>query len=109
MLRAFLENRAIMVVLMASVADGISLVGAENLHATNGTVVVQGDGAEECSSSVDNYNSVIQDVADTLKRYTNCISASRGSDDCSSEFSRLRSTQDDFESAVSRYQSDCQQ
>jgi hypothetical protein len=32
---------------------------------------------------------------------------SRGHDDCPSEFHRLRSAQDDFESAVSSYQSDC--
>jgi hypothetical protein len=94
---------------VASVAGGISPVSAENLRATYGTVVAQGEGTEECTRSIDNYNSVIQDVADTLKRYTNCISASRGSDDCSSEFSRLRSAQDDFESAVSQYRSNCQQ
>ena len=41
------------------------------------TFVAQGDGTEECTNSINNYNSVIQDVADTLKRYSNCISTSR--------------------------------
>ena len=43
----------------------------------------------------------------TLRRYTNCISNSRGRDDCSSEFRRLKNAQDDFETAVSNYRSEC--
>jgi hypothetical protein len=63
---------------------------------------------EQCRSAIDQYNSAKRDVADELRRYANCIRDSDGHDDCSSEFSRLRSAQDDFESAVSEYESNCQ-
>ena len=62
---------------------------------------------EECREAIDRYNSAISDVSAALRRYASCVSDSRGHDDCSSEFHRLRSAQDDFESAVSEYQSEC--
>ena len=61
----------------------------------------------DCDDAVRSYNSAISDIESHLKRYTNCLSSSRGSDDCSSEFRRLRSAQSDYESAVSSYQSYC--
>jgi hypothetical protein len=63
---------------------------------------------EECRNAVDQYNSTRSEVSDTLKTYASCISDSRGRDDCSTEFSSLQSAQDDFESAVSEYESECQ-
>jgi hypothetical protein len=63
---------------------------------------------EECNSAIDSYNAAVESISDTLRRYTSCVSDSRGNDDCSLEFGRLRSAHDDFESAVSSYQSDCQ-
>jgi hypothetical protein len=62
---------------------------------------------EECRDAVDRYNSALDDVSSTLRRYASCVSSSRGHDDCSSEFRRLRNAQDDFESAVSEYESEC--
>jgi hypothetical protein len=62
---------------------------------------------EECQDAIDKYKSAVSDLSDGLRAYTTCVSDSRGHDDCSSEFSRLRSDQDDFESAVSAYGSDC--
>jgi hypothetical protein len=64
-------------------------------------------GPNECRDAVNSYNSALSDVSDALKRYANCISDSQGHDDCSTEFSSLRSDQDDFESAVSAYESEC--
>jgi hypothetical protein len=61
----------------------------------------------ECREAVDKYNSAVSDVSDALKRYRSCVADSQGHDDCSSEFSRLRSAQDDFESGVSEYGSEC--
>ena len=61
----------------------------------------------ECREAVDQYNSALSDVSDALKRYRSCVADSQGHDDCSSEFSTLRSAQDDFESAVSEYESEC--
>jgi hypothetical protein len=62
---------------------------------------------EECREAISQYNSAKSDVADALKLYAACVSDSDGHDDCSSEFSTLRSAQDDFESAVSEYESNC--
>jgi hypothetical protein len=62
----------------------------------------------ECREAVDRYSEATSEVADALRAYSRCVSDSRGHDDCSSEFSRLRSAQDDFETAVSDYESECQ-
>ena len=59
------------------------------------------------AGSLSQYNSPKSDVTDALKLYAACVSDSDGHDDCSSEFSSLRSAQDDFESAVSEYESNC--
>jgi hypothetical protein len=61
----------------------------------------------DCDDAVQSYNSAISDIQSYLRRYTNCLSSSNGSDDCSSEFRRLRSAQSDYESAVSSYQLYC--
>lgn len=61
----------------------------------------------DCDDAVQSYNSAISDIQSYLKRYTNCLSSSNGSDDCSSEFRRLRSAQSDYGSAVSSYQQYC--
>jgi hypothetical protein len=71
-------------------------------------VLVLGTSAmADCGDAVDRYNSAISDVSYALRRYANCVSDSRGQDDCYSEFRRLKSAQDDFESAVSSYKLEC--
>jgi hypothetical protein len=62
---------------------------------------------ESCQEALHQYHSAKSDVSDALHTYTSCIQASDGHDDCSSEFSTLHSAQDDFESAVSQYESEC--
>jgi len=64
-------------------------------------------GTEECQDAIDSFHSSRGDVFDSLKKYASCVSDSDGSDDCSTEFQNLSNDQDDFESAVSSYQSDC--
>jgi hypothetical protein len=64
--------------------------------------------SSECTYAVDSYNSAVDDISYGLKRYAQCVEASQGSDDCSSEFRRLKNAQDDFETAVSNYQIDCE-
>ena|SRR5690242_14840585 len=71
-------------------------------------VSVASAGPSECREAVDRYNEATSEVADALRAYSRCVSDSRGHDDCSSEFSRLRSAQDDFETAVSDDESECQ-
>jgi hypothetical protein len=62
---------------------------------------------EECQEAVERYNTAIQDIADRMKRYSRCLSDSAGNDDCSSEFRKLKSAQDDYEYAVNEYRSEC--
>jgi hypothetical protein len=63
--------------------------------------------SSDCQDAISEYNSAVSDISTALRRYTNCVSSSIGHDDCSSEFRRLKSAQDDFESAVSRYGMEC--
>ena len=60
---------------------------------------------ESCREAIDGYNSARREVSDALRSYG--VSGSQGRDDCSSEFSQLSSAQEDFESAVSEYESEC--
>jgi hypothetical protein len=62
---------------------------------------------ESCRDALDQYKSAKSEVSDALATYTNCITHNDGHDDCSSEFSSLQSAQNDFESAVSEYESEC--
>jgi len=63
---------------------------------------------QACRDAVDQFTSARGDVASALRLYASCVSGSDGHDDCSTEFESLRSSQDDFESAVSGYASECQ-
>jgi len=62
---------------------------------------------EACRGAVFALKSAKNTAGDYLRRYASCLSRSDGRNDCSSEFSRLRSVQEDFESAVSDYQREC--
>jgi hypothetical protein len=64
-------------------------------------------GSEDCQDAISQYNSAVSDISAALRRYTSCLSDSNGHDDCSTEFHRIRSAQDDFESAVSKYGMEC--
>ena len=60
-----------------------------------------------CRNAAEAYKSAKRDVAENLRSYADCLHASDGHDDCTIEFSRLKSAQDDFESAVSDYEDEC--
>ena len=64
-------------------------------------------GTEECQDAIDSFHSSRGDIFDSLKKYASCVSDSDGTDDCDTEFHNLSNDQDDFEDAVSDYQSDC--
>lgn len=63
--------------------------------------------ASACSDSIQRYNEALSAVSYALNRYSRCVSESQGRDDCWTEFRRLKSAQDDFESAVSEIESYC--
>lgn len=63
--------------------------------------------ASDCGDAINRYNSALSEVTYTLKRYATCVADSAGKDDCSSEFRRLKNSQDELESAVSEISSYC--
>lgn len=64
---------------------------------------------EECQNAIDAYNTAISESSFRLKRYSQCLANSQGNDNCWTEFRRLKSAHDDFDSAVTMYQSECDQ
>lgn len=72
-----------------------------------GTTAAEAD-PQECRDAIDKYNTAIEEISSSLRRYTNCVRDSHAHDECSSEFRRLKSAQGDFEDAVSNYGTDCQ-
>lgn len=72
------------------------------------TIPAAASAGYDCESSVEEYNSALDDISSYLRRYSTCVSSSKGTDDCSTEFRRLRYAQDAFESAVSDVSSYCE-
>ena len=62
---------------------------------------------EACRGALRILKSARGGVGDYLRRYASFVSQSNGRDDCSREFSGLRSAQDNFELAVSDFDRDC--
>ncbi|WKW50123.1 hypothetical protein [Rhodomicrobium lacus] len=61
----------------------------------------------ECDVAADLYNQQVENVAEKMAAYRQCFAESEGNDDCAKEFKRLRSAQDDLESAVGDVQNYC--
>lgn len=57
--------------------------------------------AFNCRDAISNYNDNLDIHLNYIKKYASCIADSRGEDDCSSEFRRLKNAQSDFEMTVS--------
>ena len=64
--------------------------------------------ASECGDAINQYRGARSEIADALRRYSNCLTSdTSGREDCSYEFRRLRNAQNDYESSVSQVQSYC--
>ena len=61
----------------------------------------------DCASYVSDYKTAVNEIDYASRRYIRCIEGSAGTDDCSSEFRRLKNAQSDFESAISGISSYC--
>ena len=85
------------------VAAALGIIAPSSSKSANVSKTDVGD----CQHAIYQYRSAVSDVSSDLRFYANCVSGSHGHDDCSSEFFSLQSAQDDFESAVSSYRSDC--
>ena len=67
-----------------------------------------GTGASaECAEARDHYLSAVDGVREYLGRYVQCVTASNGLEDCSSEFQRLSNAHAEFEKAVEEFRADC--
>ncbi len=62
---------------------------------------------EACNGAARVLKSARNGVGDYVRRYASCVSRSNGHDDCSRQFSDLRSAQDAFTLAVSDYDREC--
>jgi hypothetical protein len=72
-----------------------------------GSIAATAADPDACPGASRTFKSAKNSVGDYLRRYASCVSRSNGHDKCSSEFSQLRSAQDDFESAVLSYDREC--
>ena len=61
----------------------------------------------DCREATDRYNAALDEIDLALRRYTRCITNSRGEDECSSEFRLVQYAQSSFEAAVSEVQAEC--
>lgn len=59
------------------------------------------DTSEECRVSTDQASSTASDLANYSKRLQRCAEAEDFTDDCSSEFRRVKNAHSDYESVVS--------
>lgn len=70
------------------------------------SIKVSADTAD-CRAAIDGFDSARADLKSSLIHYMNCVGGSDGHDDCSTEFAGVQSNHDDFEAAVSEYESAC--
>jgi hypothetical protein len=61
----------------------------------------------ECQGAISEYKSARSDISTALQAYADCVANNDAHDDCLSEFEQLNSAQDDFEGAVSKYETEC--
>lgn len=64
-------------------------------------------GSSECRDARERARSAAEDLASRAGRLKSCAENTDYSDDCSSEFRRVKSAFSDYESAVSEVSSDC--
>jgi hypothetical protein len=64
-------------------------------------------GSQECQDAVRRAADAASELADYSRRLRNCAEAEDFTDDCSSEFSRVRSAHSDYEDATSSVSSYC--
>ena len=60
-----------------------------------------------CRDAQERAESAASELADRAKKLRNCAESQDYSEDCSSEFRRVRNVHSDYESAVSSVQSEC--
>jgi len=61
----------------------------------------------DCTRSVAKYDAALNNLQAATGRFSACTASSAGRENCSREFDRLNSANDDYKDAVSDYRSDC--
>jgi hypothetical protein len=62
---------------------------------------------ETCRAATEQYQSVLDEVSDAIRAYGMCVYDSQGGVDCADEFADLATAHEHFQSAVTLYQSEC--
>jgi hypothetical protein len=66
------------------------------------------DWQKECLNANDQATSAASDLADRARRLQRCAEAGDYSDDCSTEFRRVKNAQSNYEAAVTEVSSKCE-
>ena len=67
----------------------------------------RGNKSAACRDAADRAESAASELADRARRLRSCAESQDFTDDCDTEFRRVRSAHSDYESAVSSYKSEC--
>lgn len=65
------------------------------------------DKSEECADAKERAKSAASELADYARKLRNCAESGNTSDDCSSEFRRVKNAQSNYESAVADVSDNC--
>lgn len=63
--------------------------------------------SQDCSAAVDRFNATVRQFEWPMRQFANCLSYSKGRDDCANEFRHVRAAYDDYEAAVARFRREC--
>ena len=63
--------------------------------------------ADECADAVDDYNAVLGRLLDAMQHFSACVADSKGTNDCASQFARLRAAYGEYASTVATYKKQC--
>lgn len=89
-----------------NIAGGAVLIAAV-VFALTGSSTLYGAGAE-CRDAIDVADAAAGDLASYSRRLQRCAESGDYSNDCSSEFRRVKSAYSDYETASSNVTSECQ-
>ena len=84
------------------------LMGSHLLAAALVALVITPDAAPtDCRSAAAGYSAALASVTEALRAYEACLSASRGRNQCATEFDDLDAAHLDYEDAVAEYHRAC--
>ncbi len=83
-------------------------MGSHLLSAALVALAITPDAApSDCRSATAGYSAALASVTEALRTYEACLAASRGRNQCATEFDELGAAQLDYEDAVAEYHRAC--